>query len=296
MEKLICFACGGKKIKQFGFNSINKPILKCESCSLHFVQKEQTSNKQLRKRYQEGNFWDDTNYDLEKMINSNFTDEQGKHIALNWSSMFEYCKQYLSKKQKILEIGVGTGVHMIMFDQNGYDVTGIEPDTRNTLLINKKLIHGNCINGFVEEQTFQNKFDVIWLYHVVEHVLNPEQLLKNCNKFVKNKGLIIIAVPDCDNPYTLKSSINNQDHLWHFSKASLNALFSKMEYKIERFNSMAAIKDLNTQRIHDRLQKYGFSSINKKIWHFWPLKITEKNNGNEIRAILRKFKDSSDEI
>jgi len=81
--------------------------------------------------------------------------------------------------------------------------------------------------------------------------------------------------------------------LWHFSKASLKALFSKMGYKIEKFNSMTTIKELNTQRIFNRLQKFGFSSINKKIWPYWPLKITKNNDGYEIRAILRKIKNSN---
>jgi|TARA_B110000467_G_scaffold104113_1_gene94510 2-polyprenyl-3-methyl-5-hydroxy-6-metoxy-1,4-benzoquinol methylase len=281
-------ACGEEKINKYGLNSNKLPVLYCKSCSLTFIQQEPISNNQLRNRYQEGDFWDDANYDLQKMHDSNFTDEQGKHFALNWSSMFEYSKKYILKNQKILEIGVGTGVHMIMFDKHGYDITGIEPDKRNTLLINKKLIDGNCINGFVEDQNFQNKFDVIWLYHVVEHISNPKNLIEYCDKFLKNKGLIIIAVPDCDNPDSLKDSINNPDHLWHFSKNSLKKLFSKMNYKIEELDSMSSIKDLNKQRIHSRLEKNKFSFINKKIWPYWPLKITTNNDGYEIRIILKK--------
>jgi len=288
MNKLMCMACGEEKINKYGLNSNKLPVLYCKSCSLTFIQQEPISNNQLRNRYQEGDFWDDANYDLQKMHDSNFTDEQGKHFALNWSSMFEYSKKYILKNQKILEIGVGTGVHMIMFDKHGYDITGIEPDKRNTLLINKKLIDGNCINGFVEDQNFQNKFDVIWLYHVVEHISNPKNLIEYCDKFLKNKGLIIIAVPDCDNPNSLKDSIDNPDHLWHFSKNSLKKLFSKMNYKIEKLDSMASIKDLNKQRIHTRLQKYKFSCINKKIWPYWPLKTTKNNDGYEIRIILKK--------
>ena len=281
--------CGEGNITQSGLNPNKLPIFYCKSYSLRFIQQEQILNDQLRHRYQEGDFWNDTNYNLQKMHDSNFTDDQGKYFALNWSSMFEYCKEYLSINQKILEIGVGTGVHMIMFDKHGYDITGIEPDKRNSLLINKKLIHGYCINGFVEDQNFQNKFDVIWLYHVVEHISNPKNLIEYCNKFLKNNGLIIIAVPDCDNPDSLKDSIDNPDHLWHFSKISLKKFFLRMNYQIEKLDSMASIKDLNKQRIHTRFSKYGLSSINKKLWPYWPLKIT-KDNGYEIRIILKKIR------
>ena len=61
-----------------------------------------------------------------------------------------------------------------------------------------------------------------------------------------------------------------------------------MNYKIEKLDSMASIKDLNKQRIHTRLQKYKFSCINKKIWPYWPLKTTKNNDGYEIRIILKK--------
>lgn len=289
MDKLVCMTCGGEKINESGLNPNKLQVFYCESCSLSFIQQEKIPNDQLRNRYQEGDFWDDTNYDLQKMHDSNFTDKQGKYLALNWSSMFEYCKEYLLKNHKILEIGAGTGVHMIMFDKYGYNVTGIEPDKRNTLLINKKLIHGNCINGFVEEQKFQNQFDIIWLYHVVEHISNPKNLLEYCNKFLKNNGLIVIAVPDCDNPLALKDSIDNPDHLWHFSKNSLSKFFSNMNYKIEKFDSMTSIKNLNKQRIHTIFSKYGFSFINKKIWPYWPLKMTKNDDGYEIRIILKKI-------
>jgi len=286
IEKSICPACG-EKIHQSGFNTANEIILKCESCLLHFVQKKQILDKQFIKRYEEGNFWNDTNYDIEKMIKTDFTDTQGKHFALNWTSMFEYCKRYLSKKQKILEIGVGTGVHMIMFDKNGYDVTGVEPDTRNATLITKQLTHGKCISGFYEKQDFQDEFDVIWLFHVMEHILDPEELLRRCKTFLKNNGLIIIAVPDCENPDTLKRSIGNPDHLWHFTKSSLSTIFSKFNCKIEKCDSMALIADINKQRINDRSQKYKFNFLTKKIWPFWPLEITKQNNAKEIRMILR---------
>ena len=288
MNKLTCMACEGDKIIRSEFHSDQISIFFCQSCSLHFLQQEKIPHNQLRERYQKGDFWDDASYNLEKMLDSNFTNDEGKHFALNWSSMFAYCKRYLSKNQKILEIGVGTGVHMIMFDKNGYDITGIEPDTRNTTLINKKLKFGNCINGFVEDQTFENKFDIIWLYHVVEHIVNPKNLLEYCYKFLKPNGLVIIAVPDCDNLMSLKDSIDNPDHLWHFTKKSLTELSSKMNYKIEKIDSMTTIKDLNKQRIHTRFSKYGFSSINQKIWPYWPLKITKNNDGYEIRIVLRK--------
>ena len=290
MNNLRCPLCN-ENVVDSKFSQKNNMIFKCRSCLLHFVKKEYSLDENYRHRYHDGDFWNDANYDISKMISSNFSDSQGKHFLLNWTSMYEYCKEHLSKDQKILEIGVGTGVHMIMFDKIGFNVTGIEPDKHNADLINKKLINGNCINGFFEDQNFSNQFDIIWLYHVLEHVTDPSKLLLKCKDFLKNNGLIIIAVPDCENPSTLKNSIDNQDHLWHFTKNSLKLLFSKNNIELKKFDSLSQITNLNKQRIYNRLNLFHF--FRKKIWPYWPLELSNDKNGYEIRAILKINKNDT---
>lgn len=284
-----CMICGNSS-SFFTTNSKKNPVYNCQSCHVYFVKiLENTDQLHIKTRYKEGNFWEDTNYNIEKMIESDFTDPEGKHFALNWKSMYSYCKSFLYNKKNILEIGVGTGVHSIMFDKMGFHVTGIEPDSRNVLYINKKLRNSHCISNFIEDFQTKEKFDVIWLYHTLEHIIRPDLLLKKCHSFLQNDGIMIIAVPDCGNMNELQSSINNPDHLWHFSKNSLKKLAVSNGYNVLRCESLTLIKQLNIQRIHRIINNSNLTFLSNLFWPYWPFKITNsKDDGYEIRVILKK--------
>jgi len=45
-------------------------------------------------------------------------------------------------------------------------------------LINKKLTHGHCIQGFIEDMEIEGEFDVIWMSHVLEYLVRPDLFLK----------------------------------------------------------------------------------------------------------------------
>ena len=283
-----CISCGNSSLVFYKENSNKKSIYCCESCNLFLVDiSKNVALNDIKDRYKK-DFWLDTKYNIEEMIKSDFTNEEGKHFALNWSSMYSYCKKYLLNRKKILEIGTGTGVHLIMFDKLGFSVTGVEPDSKNVHLINQKLTHGKCINVFMEDFERKEKFDVIYLYHSLEHMVRPDLLLKECHSLLQKDGIIIIAVPDCENPDTLKDSIQNVDHLWHFSKIALKKIATSLDYKIERCDSLATIKELNTQRLHRLLDKSCLRWLNKKMFPYWPFRITNSKDGYEIRLIISK--------
>lgn len=282
-----CIICNNTMVP-YTENTKNHNVYHCKLCNVYSNYFDEKNSNDVRQRYEDGKFWEDTNYNVAKMIKADFEDNEGKHFFLNWKSMYSYCRDYLSDKKTILEIGAGTGVHLIMFDKIGFKVTGVEPDLKNSQLINEKLKNGTCINGFIEDLKFENKFDVIWLYHVVEHLPRPDLLLKNCYDLSHDDGIIIIAVQDCENLDTLKNSLKNPDHLWHFTKNSLRKLSINLGYEVMRCDSLAQIKQLNIQRLHRVLTKYKMISVTENIWPYWPLKLTKRNDGYELRLILRK--------
>lgn len=283
-----CLICENSLVVK-KFNTENNDLMFCFNCNLHSVNLDSKSKIENMKNKYQSEFWLDSNYNTQELLNSNFSSKKGLDYLLAQESMFEYYKQFLKPKIKILEIGVGTGVHLLAFDKMGFDVTGIEPDHINAKLINNKLIHGTCIPGYFEDIKFQTKFDIIFLYHVVEHLENPINILETCKKLLNSSGFIIIAVPDCENQVTLTQSINNPYHLWHFSKKSFEKLCNKLDYKIIQIDSFARLPT-NQRRFHKILRKIKLKSLSKKFFSFYPLIYTKKNNGYEIRLIIKKNK------
>jgi 2-polyprenyl-3-methyl-5-hydroxy-6-metoxy-1,4-benzoquinol methylase len=263
---------------------LNHTILTCNFCKYHKTIDDKNTSKSLKEKYK-SDFWSQEK--LEDMILTNFSNKQGQDYKLAQESMFEYSKKFIPSKGSILEIGVGTGVHLLNFDKLGYQVTGIEPDLTSTEFLNKTLKNGKCINGYIEDLDFENKFDVIFLYHVVEHLEHPLFMLKKCKDLLKNDGIIIIAVPDCENPITLEKSISNPFHIWHFSKKSFEILGKNLGMHSLSLESFSRIST-SSRRLHKILKKINFSSITYKNNPYFPLTLTDKNNGYEIRLVLKK--------
>jgi 2-polyprenyl-3-methyl-5-hydroxy-6-metoxy-1,4-benzoquinol methylase len=147
-------------------------------------------------------------------------------------SQYNYLKPYL-KGQKLLEIGSGEGFVLELFEKKGFDVFGIEPSKDNLEIITKKLKKGKCKTGFAEElPQFDEKFDVIFMSHVLEHVVDCRSVLSKLKNVLSSDGILFIEVPNCQNEETLQYSITTQPHLHHFTKTSLEKLMYNCNLKI----------------------------------------------------------------
>lgn len=262
---------------------VQHTVLKCNSCQYYKTEENEKNLKELREKYK-GDFW--TQENLQELIKNNFSNKQGRDYKLAQESMFEFSKKFIPSKGSILEIGVGTGIHLLNFDKLGYQVTGIEPDPISTEFLNKKLKNGKCINGYIEDLDFKEKFDVIFLYHVVEHIEHPLTMLKKCKDLLKDNGIIIIAVPDCENPISLKSSVSNPFHMWHFSKKSFETIGKNLKMNLLYSESFARVSTIS-RRINLILRKIHLSSLTRRNNPYFPLTQTNKKDGYEIRLILK---------
>lgn len=137
-----------------------------------------------------------------------------------------------SAKGNLLDIGAGTGDFLVEAKNSGWQTTGIEPNEKAKALAQKKGI------DFVEnlEIISDNSFDVITMWHVLEHVPNLEYQLQQLKRICKPNGTIIIAVPnfksfDAKHYKQFWAAYDVPRHLWHFSKRGIQKLFAN--YKIQ---------------------------------------------------------------
>jgi 2-polyprenyl-3-methyl-5-hydroxy-6-metoxy-1,4-benzoquinol methylase len=149
-----------------------------------------------------------------------------RNYAMRW-------KLNLIKKHQqtgdILDFGCGTGEFLYYCQLNGWNVQGVEPSVNAREIADRKI--GKKIVLDMSELKHQ-QFDVITLWHVLEHIHQLELTLKMILNSLRKHGTIFIAVPNyesADSQYYQQywAGYDVPRHLWHFSKQSICALLEK---------------------------------------------------------------------
>lgn len=156
-----------------------------------------------------------------------------KGIALK--NKLNLINNFSATKGNLLDIGAGTGDFLLTAKQNGWNTIGVEPSEKaKGIAINKGIQFSDST-----QELESHSFDVITMWHVLEHVPNLEIQIKELKRLVKPNGTIIIAVPNYksyDANYYGKfwAAFDVPIHFWHFSKKAIQLLFEKENLKLEK--------------------------------------------------------------
>ena len=140
-----------------------------------------------------------------------------------------------SQKGRILDIGAGTGDFLLTAKNDGWETVGVEPSDRaKNIAIQKGISFVNEISDLEN-----NSFDVITMWHVLEHVPNLELQIQELKRLLKPTGTLIVAVPnfksyDAQHYKTFWAAYDVPIHFWHFSKKAIQSLFEKVDMKLEK--------------------------------------------------------------
>ncbi|MBI4685927.1 MAG: class I SAM-dependent methyltransferase [Nitrospirae bacterium] len=182
--------------------------------------------------------------ELSKLYSANYRSPEGRKFN-PFIEFFIYfwrllrkrrIKKYI-KKGSILDVGCGRGLFLDIMRKDGWDVAGVEFDEA-TASYAKKVYDINVVSGDPEEWGFSSEnFDVIIISHVLEHLHNPAQMIKECRRLLKKNGLFVCAIP---NLASLQASagkgawfhLDIPYHIYHFSRDGLIRLLNINSFKI----------------------------------------------------------------
>lgn len=188
-------------------------------------------------------------YQAEEKYSSKYSTEEISYIKNKIDLKFKVINRALkinkNKHYSLLELGAGEGWTLDYFNKNGWGVTGIDYSDHGCKFHNptmlKNLVIGDLDNKLKQIVKSNQKFDVVWLDNVLEHVPDPKQLLKLCRQVIKKTGLLVIEVPNdfsTTQMYLLKKRfvtkkywIVSPDHISYFSLRSLNRLCNLLGFK-----------------------------------------------------------------
>ncbi len=144
------------------------------------------------------------------------------------------------QERSILDIGAGTGDFLVSCQQDGWKVTGVEPNENAKNIAQEKL--GKTLNSEFSSLT-HHKFDVITMWHVLEHMPDINDTIETLKNLLKPDGTLVVAVPNhksYDAGYYGKfwAAYDVPRHLWHFSQAAIRNLFALKAMHVTRILPM----------------------------------------------------------
>ena len=163
-----------------------------------------------------------------------------RNISLN--KKLKLINSFNSEENNLLDVGCGTGAFLNIAKKNNWNITGIEPDANARKIANE--LTNNAVYNSEQISKFKaNSFDVITLWHVLEHLPNLEEQISIYKKLLKPKGTLIIAVPnyksfDAQYYKSFWAAYDVPRHLWHFSQKSISNLFAKEQMEVVKTKPM----------------------------------------------------------
>lgn len=147
---------------------------------------------------------------------------------------------------KILDIGCGSGDTLVLLRSVGWDVYGLDIDERAIDAARTRNLTHVRLGTYTSMSVYPDRFfDVIRLYHVIEHVDNPSACIALAYKKLKPGGELIVGTP---NMRSLVASIFKQywynldapRHLYLFSPRLLSTLVKQNRFKSPRVEFSSA--------------------------------------------------------
>ena len=208
----------------------------------YFSIKDLPTQKELEKHYSEKYYQEDSiqyshEYSNDELKYFEYTAEAAQYIFKN----LYYCEN-----NSLLDIGTGEGFFASSFFHNKWNVTTLDYSnygiSNHNADLADTLIQGDIFSSLKNLcAQKQNSFSFINLSNILEHVLDPIELLKTLKLLLAKESLLRISVPNdysefqnflLDKDYSSNTWLCPPDHLHYFTFESLSNLLVSLGYEV----------------------------------------------------------------
>ena len=143
---------------------------------------------------------------------------------------------------KLLDIGCGVGDFLHTAEMHGWECIGVEP-SEDAKTIAQKRMKGTIITSEELESFSDGAFDVITMWHVLEHVDDLRWQVAQLQRLVKPSGRVVIAVPNYksyDGQYYKEhwAAYDVPRHLNHFHRITLSKIFKTSGLELVKMDKL----------------------------------------------------------
>ena len=268
----LCILCGSADRTVLYFRNEWK-VYKCVECSLGVLD-PQPDNEELANLYQQEYF--QSNYNDKLLLDSPEMEQklkQEKHRV-------RFFRKF-KKSGKVLDIGCGRGYFLLACRKRGYEVEGIDISTDASIYVSKELKIPVHLGDVSSINLPEKSFDVITMWHSLEHTVDPNVCMQSTHRWLKDDGLLVVDVPNYASYDAIKTWNNWLGwqipyHFYHFTKSSLFLLLSKHGFSVIRK------KHYLSEYLKKKLEKTFLPSFVARI-------IAKFYSGHSFAVIAKKY-------
>lgn len=208
-------------------------IVQCQECNLRFTSPRPTQENI-------GTFYVSDSYISIANKGNNITNLIYKFVRLFTIRQKTKLIASLTKVGTVLDVGCGTGEFLRGCQLNGWTVVGVEPSEAKK---KAQKLTGATIYSNLRDVPPEDQYEVITLWHVLEHLPDLHEAMNHFKKIVKKKGRLVIAVPnseswDAANYKEFWAGYDVPRHFFHFTQATMKQLCLAHGLKIEGIHPM----------------------------------------------------------
>lgn len=286
--QVACPSCGAQSfstyltVKDHFLSKEEFKLEHCDSCALLFTNPRPAPDRI-------GDY-----YKSEEYVSHSSTKKGFVNKVYNWVRSYTLKSKIallneLTTGKQLLDIGAGTGHFLAKAKASGYAVLGLEPDedARKVALSE----NGIELQDLSLLHDLDQTFDIVSMWHVLEHVYNLQEDLNKISSLVKQNGVLIIAVPnytsfDARHYKEYWAAYDVPRHLYHFSPRSIIPL---IESKGMKFEKMLPMK-FDSYYVSMLSEKYKGGSILKamRIGFLSNMKAKEGLSSSQIYIFRKK--------
>ena len=238
LENINCIVCGETKNSVYYETVQNRlnieetfTIVQCETCGFKYLNPRPTISS-IKKHY------DVEEYHPHKISEESFIDKIYLRVRdININTKKNLIEKLKPQKRTLLDVGCGTGEFLEAMKKQSWNVTGME-----TAKEAKDIATKADIAVYDDLNNITGQFDIITLWHVLEHIHDVSGLMNNSNRLLCDSGFLIIAVPNINSldAQFYKSgwiALDTPRHLYHFRPKDIISLLDKYNLEVKQISN-----------------------------------------------------------
>jgi 2-polyprenyl-3-methyl-5-hydroxy-6-metoxy-1,4-benzoquinol methylase len=279
IEVKVCPCCGGEswnnptKVKDHSISHETFTVITCSRCRLTATSPRPDTEK--LSDYYQSEVYISHSGSKKGLINQLYLFVRA--YSLRWKHQLI---NKLQEKSDLLDFGCGTGEFMQHMKKNGWRVTGLEPNEA----ARTKAQANSLTTIYASEKEIDKSFDVITLWHVLEHLIEPDKTIALLKNKLNPGGVLIIAVP---NHWSFDGQHYGQHwagydvprHLWHFNQKSMVLLLQHHGLHVKQIIPMK-LDAYYVSMLSEQYKKNGaFLSFIKGMWYGFHSNLGARQSG-----------------